>query len=180
VLLLCSANLCRSPTAAALLDRRLAQRHVGATVTSAGMGPGGIAVPESVLAAARELGLDLSAHRSRTVDASLVAQADLVLGLTREHGRCAVGLDGTAWRRTFTLKELTRRGLDVGARGRHESLGAWLDEIDYGRPANALLGAARVDDVADPIGQSPRVYKRTFRELDRVTDQLAQLLAGDE
>jgi protein-tyrosine phosphatase len=95
VLFLCTGNTCRSPLAEGLCKKLLAERlgcapeelpGRGFIVLSAGLAAmmGGEAAPEAV-EAARELGADLTGHRSRPVRADLVAQADHVVAMTRSH-----------------------------------------------------------------------------------------------
>ena len=109
VLFLCTGNICRSPVAEVLLRRRLADLGVPARVRSAGLLRAGIpadAIGQELVAGR---GLDLSAHRSRTVSREILLGADLVIGLARQHVREAVVTAPEAWPRTFTLKELVRR-----------------------------------------------------------------------
>lgn len=107
LLVVCTANVCRSPVAAALLARDLAA--VGVEVTSAGTEavPGMPAAPEAVEVVRRELGLGLE-HRSRPLTAALLEQADLVLTMTREQSTLVTAQDPRALRRVFTLRELAR------------------------------------------------------------------------
>lgn len=173
---MCSANLCRSPTAAELLGRHLARRGIDAVVRSAGRGPGGHEPPPQALSALGGLGVDLSAHRSVTLAPALLESADLIVGMAREHVRDALAIDADVWPRTFTLKELVRRGEAVGARRPDEDLSAWLGRVGAARSPTAMLGAAAADDVADPVGGPPRAYKATVKELDGLTARLAALL----
>jgi hypothetical protein len=79
-------------------------------------------------------------------------RADLVLGMERAHVRHAVLLEPEAWPRTFTLKELVRRGEELGSRPPVESPGAWLARAHEGRDRPDMLGDSLLDDVADPYG----------------------------
>ena len=93
VLFVCEANRTRSPVAAALWDRELARLADTApsgsrsASTSAGTHavPGERASRQTSWEAARH-GLDLTAHRSRPLDDDLVAEADLILTMTRDQG----------------------------------------------------------------------------------------------
>src|SRR5438067_12160437 len=81
ILLVCTGNICRSPLAAALLDRALAQRGIdGIEVGSAGTGAwDGAPVSEGAYLVGLERGLDLSAHRTRLLTRELVEAAELLL-----------------------------------------------------------------------------------------------------
>src|SRR2546425_4767635 len=80
-------TLFRSPLAAALLDRALAQRGIdGIEVASAGTGAwDGAPVSEGAYLVGLERGLDLSAHRARLLTRELVEDADLILTMARHH-----------------------------------------------------------------------------------------------
>lgn len=159
----------------AFLGRRLAGLGVKATVSSAGrLWEGAPATSES-LAALAALGLDASAHRSRVLTPAMAGAADLVLGLAREHVRHAVALDAGLWPRTFTLKELVRRGEAVGARSPGQPFDEWLAKVHAGRDRADLLGGSRDDDVADPYGHGAPVFHRTAAELDELTARLVDL-----
>lgn len=87
VLMVCSGNTCRSPTAEALLRRELAAAGIsGVTVSSAGTGAqDGDPASEGAYLVALEEGVDLGTHRSRRVTPELLAEADLVLAMSRSH-----------------------------------------------------------------------------------------------
>jgi protein-tyrosine-phosphatase len=109
-----------------------------------------------------------------------VAEADLILGMARLHVREAVVLRPDAWPRAFTLKELVRRGEDVGPRALGQSVEEWLLKVHAGRAANDLLGDSRGDDIHDPIGSGRSVYERTAKEIEDLVDRLVALLFGQE
>lgn len=175
--MLCSANQCRSPMAAAFLGRHLAARGVSARVGSAGRGPAGAAPPPRAVDAMAGHDLDLSGHRSASTSGSDLAAADLVVGMAREHVRDAIAIDPAVRPRAFTLKELVRLGEASGPRRDDQTVEAWLGRLDAARDPSSVLGAAKADDVTDPIGRSAQTYRRTSAELDDLTRRLAALLA---
>src|SRR5207248_5869494 len=87
ILFVCTGNICRSPLAAALLQRALAQRGIdGLEVASAGTGAwDGAPVSEGAYLVMLERGYDLSAHRARLLTRELVDEADLILTMARSH-----------------------------------------------------------------------------------------------
>src|SRR3984957_10003060 len=114
ILLLCTANVCRSVMAQAMLSARLAGRTALVSVTSAGLLAGGQRPPAEAGAVMPARGIDIAGHFSRRVTAADLAAADLVLGMAREHARHASVLLPECWPRTFTLSELLRRGRQAG------------------------------------------------------------------
>jgi protein-tyrosine phosphatase len=178
IVVLCSANQCRSPMAQVLLLRRLATLNAPVTLRSAGLLRGGDPPPAEVVSAMAGYGLDVAPHRSRLVTPADLAQADLILGMAREHVRHAVVLAPPSWPRAFTLKELVRRGKQTGPRMPGEPLADWLSRVHEGRTHAALLGASPLDDVADPVGGPPRAYALTAALLDELVTGLAELCWG--
>ncbi len=175
---MCTANVCRSPMAEALLRKRLDQRGVEATVRSAGVLPGGMrAAPESVEAMA-EWGVDLGSHLSRQVALADVRGADLVIGMAREHVRAAVSIDPSAWSRAFTLKELLRRGELAGPRAPGQPIGEWVAKVGADRDRRELMGSSSSDDVADPIGRPRSTFQRVAAEISGLVDGLVGLVWG--
>jgi protein-tyrosine phosphatase len=75
VLVLCHANICRSPYLAAVLQAALPDIEV----RSAGFIGGGRPVPEHSHTIASRRGLDLKGHRSRMLTHDTLASADLIL-----------------------------------------------------------------------------------------------------
>lgn len=175
VLVVCTGNLCRSPMAEALLRRRLAERGIDARVGSAGRSAQGRPASATAVEVMAAEGLDLGGHRSRRATTELVAAADLVIAMAREHVRDVVLLAPDALPRTFTLKELVRRGGEVGARADGESLASWLARLDAPRGPFDHVGSSVGDDVADPIGRRAAVYERTATELGALVDSLVSL-----
>jgi protein-tyrosine phosphatase len=178
VLVLCTANVCRSPMAEVLLARHAAALGAAVSVRSAGMlCDGEQPLPEAITALAG-YGLDIAAHRSRQVTPADLERADLALAMARENLRHAVVLEPTVWPRAFTLKELVRRGEAIGARAPGEGFADWLARAHEGRRQAALLGDCADDDVADPAGGPPQAYAEAAVTLCGLLGRLADLCWG--
>ena len=124
------------------------------------------------------LGIDLSTHRSQPMTSNLLAGADLILAMAREHVREAVVMAPEIWPRTFTLKELVRRAGRIGPRQPSEAVDTWLQRVHEGRSTRELMGRSHEDDVADPIGQPRRAYERMIADVGELIDQVVWLVWG--
>jgi protein-tyrosine phosphatase len=175
IVTLCTANICRSVMAAALLGRRLAALGAAVPVHSAGMIRSGDPPCPEVIAVMVRYGVDLASHRSHVALASDLARADLILAMARDNLRYAVITEPAAWPRTFTLKEIVRRGEQIGPRRPGEPLSCWLSRAHAGRERASLLGASAEDDVADPAGGPAEAYAETADLLDLLVTRLAEL-----
>ena len=93
IVCVCTGNTCRSPMAAALLRRALDKRgREDILVESAGLAAGATApASEYALAAAAEIGLDLSGHLSRPFTPALAAGAARIVAMTAGHAAVLTG-----------------------------------------------------------------------------------------
>ena len=176
VLFVCTANMCRSPVAAAFFRRYAARVREPVLVGSAGLLEGGHGSPREVLETMHDMGINLSEHQSMQVSRDVIAEADLVLGMARRHAREVVLLESGAWPHTFTLKELIRRGDKLGPREPGESLSAWLDQLHQGRERMDLVGRSAEDDVSDPLGGPLSAYRSSAEEIENLVERLTALL----
>jgi protein-tyrosine phosphatase len=175
ILVLCTANVCRSPMAQALLARELTARGEPALVRSAGTLGSGLPPPAEVVTVLAGYGLEVAGHRSHQVSAADLNRADLILAMAREHLRDAAVTAPRAWPRAFTIRELVRRGGLAGPRRPGEPLAGWLARAHEGRSRMALLGDSPQDDIADPMGGALDDYARTAAELQALSARLADL-----
>ena len=84
ILVVCVGNICRSPTAQALLAHRLSGQ--GLTISSAGIGAlVGNPMDKTAHDVLQEHGLDFTAHRARQVDSHMLHDADLILAMEHSH-----------------------------------------------------------------------------------------------
>jgi protein-tyrosine phosphatase len=158
-----------------LLRERLGSLGLDARVASAGLLHPGQPASAHGVDIMRGRGLDMSTHRSRAISRDMLTAADLILGMAREHVREAVVRDPGLWPRTFTLKELVRRGEAAGRREPGEALDVWLKRVaaaGEGRRISDLTGSSPIDDVEDPIGGPRSAYERMAVELDGLIDRL--------
>ena len=161
--------------AEAMLRHRLTELGVDARVSSAGLLRSGQPASVHGVDILRGRGVDMTAHRSRSMSRDILSSADLLLGMAREHVREAVVMDPSVWPRTFTLKELVRRGEAAGPRRPGEPLRDWLARVGQGRRVADLTGSSPDDDIADPIGGPRSAYERLAVELDGLIDRFVAL-----
>ena len=147
VVFVCTGNTCRSPMAAGLAKKLLADREqcrigdlrkYGLEVVSAGLfaGDGSRATPEAVRAA-KTRGADISRHRSRKLTSELTDSADVIFCMTEFHVSGVRRVSPSAANKVHRLHEdgdipdPIGGGLDVyrqTAEGIEEALQARLDE----------------------------------------------------
>ncbi|WP_367641063.1 low molecular weight phosphatase family protein [Microbacterium sp. SYP-A9085] len=115
MLTVCTGNICRSPLAALVLQQHLGP--FGARVSSAGtrgLASASMTPEAQTLAAAMGVAADeSSAHRSRFLTEPMIAPADLVLTMTREHRREVAELAPARLAAVFTVREFARLAADV-------------------------------------------------------------------
>jgi low molecular weight protein-tyrosine phosphatase len=182
ILTVCTANVCRSPMAAALAQRHLEANGIDALVTSAGTHRGQVLVDPDAVRVMAERGLDITACTPRLLDRVVVTEdgADLVVAMTRVHLQAVAVMGAGVFKRSFTAKELARRTHRVMfAPGLDEpTFAAWRDAVGEGRLARDLLGEDPGDDIADPYGKSLAEHRRTADELDVLMAVIARSIAA--
>jgi protein-tyrosine phosphatase len=173
VLVVCTANVARSPLFAAMLAGRLGD---GVTVSSAGTrAREGDPAAEGSAVLAEHRGLDLGGHRSRPVSPELVARADLVLTMSeRQRDHCA-SLTAGAATRVYTVREFARLLDAVDAADAPPAPAgrlAWLrDQAHLARPR--ALPPTGPEDISDPIRASWPVWAELGEDLDDLLDRIA-------
>jgi protein-tyrosine phosphatase len=166
--------------ASALFAAQMHHHTESVSVSSAGIRAGrGLtpeAVPDEVLDVMDNYGIDLRDHRSRALTATMLQEADLVIGMGRRHVQEAVLLDSGSWPHAFMLKELVRRGELIGPRPPAQHVESWIAAVHGDRTRESLAHRSGADEVADPYGKALADYRSTAAELDHLTAQLTALL----
>ncbi len=180
VLVVCTANICRSPAAEAELRAALAS-SADVAVSSAGLRA---RVGEPVAPGmAAVLGRTPQHFAARQVTPALVRTADLVLTMTRDQRSAIVGAVPAAVRSTFTLREFAdlvglarEHGAEVGDGTRGERLAALLALAPRFR---SVREAGDHDDIEDPYGGAREDYERALAEIRAAVADLLTALEGD-
>jgi len=147
VLVVCHGNICRSPYAAALLDRELTQSAQSAIrVESAGFVGWGRPCPPMAVEVAAARGLDLSKYRSNRLTPPGVSVADLIVVMDRLQARALRRVFDRDVRDVLILGDLDPEPIET----RH---------------------------IQDPFEQSKEVFERCYSRIDRCVRQLVQIVA---
>jgi protein-tyrosine-phosphatase len=148
LLFVCSGNTCRSPLAEVLAKHQVKELGWTVEVRSAGVSAlAGTPASSGSLDAAQRHGLDLSAHRSREVDADLIDWADLILVMSPGH-----------------LVRLAQ----LGGAGK----AALLDAFAEGEEGVEDVGGG----IPDPFGGDDEAYEETYRTLEQLVGKALRRL----
>jgi protein-tyrosine phosphatase len=177
VLLVCTANICRSPMAAALLQDACATRQLPVVVSSAGFLFDGHAASDTTIKVMGERGLDLRSHRSRVIDGPIIGAADLVLTMERRHARDLV-LQFDRAESVHTVKGFSSVVSSMLASDDADTspvvdLPGLVRAANIARSPVALLGDDRPDEIADPHGRSIRVHRKAADDITAAVEAIA-------
>lgn len=154
ILIVCRANITRSPTIAGLLRKRLEEdfpevmEEIG--IASAGVQGFHRAAADPVMRfMAQQAGVDLLPHSSQPVSARLIRDADLVLTLEEAHARQIVNRFRDTETKVFPLPKFGNSDLQP-----------------------------REWDIPDPTGKEAEEYTAFLEEADRQVNRILVLLEG--
>src|SRR5512139_3663322 len=116
ILIVCTANICRSPMAEAILKSLVAKRpdadqwHIESAGTWARDGAPAALLSQYVV---HEMGMDISKHRSKRVTRGLLRRFDLILAMERQQKEGLVLQFEPFADRIYMLSEMVGRLEDV-------------------------------------------------------------------
>lgn len=116
ILFVCTANICRSPMAAAIMRHRVAELGLAdqVRVLSAGVyAEEGYGASSHAITTLGRRGIDLHEHRSRPMTAQLLAEADIVLVMEEAHRRSLFYLAPQHLAKVFLLSEMAGEYDDI-------------------------------------------------------------------
>ncbi len=150
ILFVCTGNVCRSPMAEALMDK-LARARGDIRCVSAGIGAlDGQPATDTAVEVMNELGVNLQHHRSLALRAGMIEQADYVFTMTQQQQDVLHALYPEAAEKIFLLCEF--QDLSVGENR----------------------------DIADPIGASVDVYRRTRDQIREALPSMLEMIDRSE
>lgn len=166
VLFVCTGNICRSRIAEQAFRGRFSNEDV--EFSSAGVGAlVGMGMPPQAGAVSKGLGGVSDGRVARALTRDLIADADLVVAMSREHRSDVVRMLPRASRSTFTLRELARLleslvlDTDVGPRtgtSTSDTLRSSVARVAARRGYADQPSHPEDDDVIDPFRRSQETY----------------------
>ena len=178
LLVVCTANICRSPMAATMLRADLAARGRRIDVRSAGFRRGGEEIDRGAAKALRRRGLDAGDHRSTMIDRELIDGAFVILTMTARHVLHVLEMDSSAAQRTFMLREFVDLAEAAGGLDPDRPIAEVTAALDAARDRSVMTAVESPFDVQDPHGRRRRIYERVANILETDVGRLADLLAA--
>jgi protein-tyrosine phosphatase len=194
VLIVCTANVCRSPYAEHIIeqafrrDSTLENVHVGSSGIRSVRGGHICSLVASRMPPSPERAEFIERHRSIRATASRVAQAKLILTASRSNRAALAFIDPTARSRTFTLREAAWLGSnyvrDPSLEGT-AAIAAFARYLDSQRGVNPPPPPVRTgwfarpgDPLSIPDGHNlgNREHLRTLKQVETISAAVARLI----
>jgi protein-tyrosine phosphatase len=178
VLVICTANVCRSP--AAEIELGAALRPSGVRVASAGLrARAGQAMAPEI---ARLLDVSADDVIARQLTPGMIREADLVLTMTRRQRSAVVASAPPAVRRTFTLHEFAGLAALVRDAGEVPDDGSPVERlaaVTLAAPRfRSYRSAGEDDDIEDPFERGEDAYAHAVQRVRECVATLAEVLLG--
>ncbi|OQX94802.1 hypothetical protein B6I21_08745 [candidate division KSB1 bacterium 4572_119] len=145
ILFVCSGNLCRSPMAEGLLKKKLFKEFGNlVTISSAGtLNLVGRPATPNAISAAKEKGVDITRHQSKSISEENLQKSDIVLVMTEHHKKFIRNHYPQFSESVFLITEFN-----------HEN-----------KKDNFV-------DVPDPIGEGLTYYRKVINQIEREIDRI--------
>ncbi|MEZ5341340.1 MAG: hypothetical protein R2706_07795 [Acidimicrobiales bacterium] len=167
ILFVCTANICRSPTAEYLARARFGLHDF--RFASAGFMRSDETCPADLTKVLDKRGVDVTPHRSHTVNQETLDAADLVLTMEAQHVQNIAIKFPDSFAKTLPLVEAAER-----LRGRRVSVGDFVGEIQSRDPMSYL---GREWDVDDPYKRGTRRYRKAVEQIDGLVETVLAALS---
>ncbi len=166
ILFICTANICRSPTAELLARQRFGESDL--VFRSAGFLEADHRCPDELVEVLGAKEIDARDHRSYMLDDVSVGAADLLLTMEGSHVQKATMLAPDGFPKIVPLKEAAAV-LDGQAQPQL-SIEDFVDELNRNRDPRQYLGTKW--DVADPFGGRVRAYRKAVAEIEQLVGRV--------
>ena len=173
ILFICTANVCRSPMAAAFFTLHAELNNVPMQVASASIDRERRELHPLVTKILSERNLVLRRTRSQPLSHELVDGADLILTMTAAHAVSVVGRFGAAKAKVFVLGHFAEI---VTPPANGQGTKDWLDETRSLR--RDYSGSKSTWDIPDPIGADEATFRAVARRIDELNGWIAAVFSS--
>lgn len=181
ILIVCYANLCRSPMAQVMLASRLRETfgprsndawHVSSAGTRAV--EDGMIMHADGYQALTELGYLDRGDGARQLTPTIIEQSDLILTAEREHRSVVVRLSPSAVQRTFTLRQFGRLCAAGRSASPDQAVRCGEDLLDLAHAGRPHLQHSEItdDEIPDPMGGGVEEFRSTAYLISQCIDQI--------
>ena len=167
ILFVCTANICRSPSAEYLARTRFGSEKFH--FRSAGFLTADRSCPSDLEHVLNSRSIQVSGHRSYRLDADTIHAAELILTMEARHVLEATVLDRAALAKSLPLKEAAK--LVAGP----ESVEDFLRRVNTDRDPQRYLGETNYD-ISDPYKKRMKAYERAVEEIDDLVNTVISSL----
>lgn len=166
-LFVCTANICRSPTAELIARRRFGENEL--LFRSAGFLQVEDGCPAELVDVLRGREIDATKHQSYLLDQESIGAADLLLTMEGSHVQKATMLAPSGFPKIVPLKEaasvISGWNEQTGPGGTIE-VEKFVEVLNRDRDPRQYLGTSW--DVADPYGGRPKQYRAAVDEIEQL------------